>query len=142
DMEVGGNDQTFNMLMGREVMKTSSVPEQAVLVFPVLPGTDGVEKMSKSLDNYITIIEDAHNMYGKVMSIPDSVMEEYFLLTTYSPEDEIENLITKSEAGEMNPRDVKMRLAREIVAIYHGDAKAKEAEDAFVNTFAKGGVPE
>lgn len=142
DMEVGGNDQTFNILMGRDVMRISSLPEQAVLIFPLLPGTDGAQKMSKSSDNYITITEDAPNMYGKIMSIPDSVMKMYFLLLTYSPRDEIEKLLTDSESGRINPRDVKMRLAREIVAIYHGDKKAQEAEAGFVHTFAQKGVPQ
>lgn len=138
DLEVGGNDQTFNMLMGRDIMKLNKLDEQAVMSFKILPGTDGKEKMSKSLDNYIAITDEPNDMYGKVMSIPDSVMENYFELCTYTPISEVETLLQKND----NPRDIKMRLAKEITSIYHGESKAETAEKAFVETFSKGGTPQ
>ncbi|PIR37259.1 MAG: tyrosine--tRNA ligase [Candidatus Zambryskibacteria bacterium CG10_big_fil_rev_8_21_14_0_10_42_12] len=142
DMEVGGNDQTFNMLMGRDIMRLNKMEEQAVMSFNILRGTDGKEKMSKSLDNYIAITDEPHDMYGKVMSIPDHVMKEYFTLCTYTPLDEIEKMIEDSESGKVNPKDIKKRLAEEIVTIYHGSTASAAAEEAFENTFSKGGTPE
>ncbi|MEX2010469.1 MAG: tyrosine--tRNA ligase [Parcubacteria group bacterium] len=137
DMEIGGTDQTFNMLMGRNVMKMSKLPEQAVMALEILPGLDGKEKMSKSLDNYIAIIDEPSDMYGKVMSVPDSCILTYFKLATYTPLSEIE----KMNIGK-NPKDLKMRLAREIVAIYHGDEASQKALKNFTETFSNKGVPE
>jgi len=142
DLEIGGNDQTFNILMGRDVMKMNNQEPQAVMILKMLEGLDGKEKMSKSLDNYIGIIDAPSNMYGKVMSIPDSSIKNYFELATYTPIEELENIKKILEAGKTNPKDLKMRLAREIVAIYHGDKEAKRAEADFVGTFQKGGIPE
>jgi tyrosyl-tRNA synthetase len=141
DMEVGGTDQTFNMLMGREVMKINHAEEQAVLSFELLVGTDGKEKMSKSLENYIAITDVPFDMYGKVMSVPDSALPVYFALCTYTPLDMIDDIFTKIKKGG-NPRDAKMRLAKEIVSIYHGEEKALHAEEEFIKTFQKGGIPE
>lgn len=141
DMEVGGNDQTFNMLMGRDIMKLNKQQEQAVTSFKILPGTDGKEKMSKSMDNYIGITDEPDDMFGKVMSIPDAVMKDYFELVTYTPLTEIEAMIAAAESGKENPKHIKLRLAREIVAIYHGESKAKEAEENFEKTFSKKEVP-
>jgi tyrosyl-tRNA synthetase len=140
DLEVGGTDQTFNMLMGRDVMKVNGVEEQSVASFKLLTGTDGKEKMSKSLENYIAITDEPSDMYGKVMSIPDSSLENYYELCTYTPVDIVKEVFDEIKNGG-NPRDAKMRLAKEIVSIYHGEAAAKDAESAFVNTFQKGGVP-
>ncbi|HET8575319.1 MAG TPA: tyrosine--tRNA ligase [Candidatus Paceibacterota bacterium] len=140
DLEVGGTDQTFNMLMGRDVMKINKMTPQAVLSFKLLVGTDGVEKMSKSLGNYISITDAPSDMYGKVMSIPDTAVLSFFELCTYTP---IENVrdIEKKLAKGANPRDAKMQLAKEIVSIYHGEDAAGKAEKDFVETFQKGGLP-
>jgi tyrosyl-tRNA synthetase len=141
DLEIGGTDQTFNMLMGRDIMKVNGLPEQAVMSLEILPGTEGKEKMSKSLDNYIAITDTANDMYGKVMSIPDSVIATYFRLATYTPLAEVEEIEKELLKGGTNPRDVKMRLARQIVAEYHGEEAGKSAEANFVETFSKGGIP-
>lgn len=141
DLEIGGTDQTFNMLMGRNIMKANKIEPQAVMSLDILPGTDGVEKMSKSLDNYIAITDKPAEMYGKIMSVPDDCLVKYFELATYTPLDEIEGIKKKLEGGKMNPKEIKMRLAREITTIYHGEAAAKEAEEGFNETFSKGGVP-
>jgi tyrosyl-tRNA synthetase len=142
DLEIGGTDQTFNMLVGRDVMKMSKLPEQSVLALEILTGTDGREKMSKSLDNYIAITESPSDIFGKVMSLPDSLMVSYFTLATYTPISEIEDMGAKLENGKIHPRDLKLRLAREIVTIYHGEAAAKKAEENFIETFSKKGLPE
>jgi tyrosyl-tRNA synthetase len=141
DLEVGGTDQTFNMLVGRDVMKMNNIPEQAVLSFEILPGLDGKEKMSKSLDNYIAITDIPNDMYGKVMSVPDETMPTYFKLATYTPLDEVEAIEKSLHDGKGNPRDMKMRLAKQIVAEYHGEEAARAAEANFVETFSRGGVP-
>jgi tyrosyl-tRNA synthetase len=142
DLEVGGTDQTFNMLMGRDIMKINKQEQQAVLAFELLVGTDGKEKMSKSLDNYIAITDEPNDMYGKVMSVPDALIPRYFTLCTYTPTDDITSIEETLKKGKENPKDIKMRLAREIVEMYHGKQKSKEAEEAFVNTFSKKGIPE
>jgi tyrosyl-tRNA synthetase len=141
DLEIGGTDQTFNMLMGRDMMKISGLKEQAVMSLEILPGLDGKEKMSKSLDNYIAITDEPSNMYGKVMSIPDEVMPVYFRLATYTPLEEVEKIDKEIKSGKGNPRDTKMRLARQIVAEYHGEDAAEKAEADFIETFSKGGIP-
>lgn len=142
DLEIGGTDQTFNMLIGRDVMKMHKQPEQAVLALKILEGTDGKEKMSKSLDNYIGITDEPNDMYGKVMSIPDSSIASYFELCTFTPLGEVAEIKKKIEGGSVNPKDLKMELAKQIVSIYHGEAKAKEAEQNFTNTFSKKEIPE
>lgn len=140
DLEVGGTDQTFNMLMGRDVMKINGAEEQSVVSYKLLVGTDGKEKMSKSLENYIAITDAPSDIYGKVMSVPDSALKNYYELCTYTSMDTVEEIFDKISKGA-NPRDAKMRLAKEIVSIYHGMAAAEEAGNAFVSTFQKGGVP-
>lgn len=141
DIEVGGTDQHFNMLMGRTVMKNEGHEPQSVLSFDLLVGTDGKEKMSKSLGNYIGITDAPGDMYGKVMSIPDSALDSYFELCTYTPMGMVGDILMDITKGG-NPRDAKMRLAKEIVSIYHGEAAAIHAEEEFVNVFQKGGMPE
>jgi len=140
DLEIGGTDQIFNMLVGRTVMKANGLEEQAVLAFGLLEGTDGVEKMSKSLDNYIGIQDSPRDMYGKVMSIKDHSIPNYFKLAALSPLDEIKKIEQSLKAGK-NPRDIKMRLAREIVSLYHGEQEALKAEADFVSVFQKGNIP-
>lgn len=141
DLEIGGTDQTFNMLMGRDVMKHNKVEPQAVLSLEILPGLDGKEKMSKSLDNYVAITDSPSEMFGKIMSIPDRAISVYFKLATYTALSEVKEIEKKLEESKHNPRDTKLRLAHEIVSIYHGEDKAKEAEKDFIETFSKKGVP-
>ena len=142
DLEIGGTDQLFNMLMGRDVMKMNSQEEQSVMAVDLLEGLDGKEKMSKSLDNYIGITDEPNNMYGKVMSVPDALIPRYFALASYTPLTEIEEIKQLLSDGKTNPRDLKMRLAKEIVAIYHGEKASVDAEQFFVDTFSKGKIPE
>lgn len=133
DVEIGGFDQLFNLKAGRIIQKHYGMVEQDVLTVQMLEGTDG-RKMSTSWDNVITIIDEPNDMFGKVMSIKDELISKYFLLCTSVKESEI----PKNE----NPRDTKMKLAFEIVKIYHGEKKAKEAEENFVNTFQKKEIPD
>lgn len=142
DLEIGGTDQTFNMHMGRDIMKINNEEQQAVLSVELLVGIDGKEKMSKSLDNYIAITDEPSNMFGKIMSVPDSAIVKYFELATYTPIDEIKEIEKNISSEKVNPKDIKMRLAKEVVAMYYGDKKADEAEENFVGTFQKGGIPE
>lgn len=142
DVEIGGTDQTFNMLMGRDVMKMNKKEPQSVISIRLLEGTDGKEKMSKSLDNYIAITDEPNDMYGKIMSLPDSSIVNYFNLCTYTPLEEVKKIENDIKKGKTNPKDIKMRLAREIVVIYHGEDNAIKAEQNFINTFSKGGLPE
>ena len=141
DLEIGGTDQTFNMLMGRDVMRMSKQEEQAVMALDILEGLDGKEKMSKSLDNYIGIADEPNDMYGKVMSIPDHVIARYFTLATYTPSEEILEIEKGLKDGSLHPKNTKMRLAREITAIYHGENSANAAEKNFVETFSEGRIP-
>ena len=142
DLEIGGTDQTFNMLMGRDVLRMNKQEEQAVMALDLLEGLDGKEKMSKSLDNYVSIADEPNDMYGKILSIPDAMITRYFLLTTYTPSTEIAEIEAGLKSGGLHPRDTKMRLAREIVAIYHGEKLAQAAEKNFVETFSEGKIPE
>jgi tyrosyl-tRNA synthetase len=137
DVEIGGNDQRFNNLVGRTLMGQYGMEPQAVLLCPLLVGTDGVEKMSQSLGNYIAVTDLPNDIYGKTMSIPDAIMENYFELATDVPMDEARSLCAAAASGEANPRDVKRRLAREIVTLYHGPAAAQEADDYFIKTFSQ-----
>jgi tyrosyl-tRNA synthetase len=142
DLEIGGTDQTFNMLIGRDVMRMHKQPEQSVMVMDILEGLDGKEKMSKSLDNYVGIADEPSDMYGKIMSIPDSVIGRYFLLATYTPADEVQEIEDGLSSGASHPKDIKMRLAREIVVIYHGEAAAHAAAQSWNETFSQGKIPE
>ena len=129
DVEMGGRDQTFNILAGRDLQKELGQEPQIALFMPLLVGLDGVKKMSKSLGNYVGIAESADAMYGKLMSVSDAMMQTYFTLCTDVPLPEIDSLVADAESGATNPKDVKRRLAREIIAIYH-DADAANAADA------------
>lgn len=140
DLEVGGTDQVFNMLLGRDIMKDNGVEPQSVLAFEILTGTDGKEKMSKSLGNFVGITEKPDEMFGKIMSMPDYLIVKYFNLCTYTPLKDIENIQKEMESG--NPRDFKLRLAKEIVEIYHGKGAAEEANKFFIETFSKGSIPQ
>lgn len=142
DLEIGGTDQVFNMLMGRRVMEIAGKEPQAVMGMRLLVGLDGSEKMSKSLDNYIGLMDSPGEMYGKVMSIPDSAMRDYYELATYTPLPDIERLFMDIEKGRIHPKDAKMSLARQIVEIYHGKSAAESAEKEFIEVFQKGDLPE
>ncbi len=131
DIELGGTDQTFNVMMGRNIQKDYEVAQQVPLFIPLLVGIDGKEKMSKSLGNYIGINEDAKDMYVKIMKIPDDMIIPYFELTTDVHPDKIANISKLLENGEVNPRDIKMLLARDIISLYHSPEELKEAEDNF-----------
>lgn len=142
DVELGGTEQRFNILMGRKLQKDYGQESQTALFMPVLEGTDGIDKMSKSLGNYIGINEDAGNMYGKVMSIPDQLIIKYFRLVTDVHPDEIGAMEEMLGHNEVNPRDLKMKLAREITGLYHGSSAASQAENSFISVFQRKGVPE
>ncbi|MCG9554039.1 tyrosine--tRNA ligase [Vibrio sp. Isolate31] len=141
DVELGGTDQKFNLLMGRELQKAAGQKPQAVLMMPLLVGLDGVKKMSKSAHNYIGISEAPSEMFGKIMSISDDLMWSYYELLSFRPLEEVAELKASVEAGK-NPRDVKVLLAKEIIARFHSEADADAAEQEFVNRFAKNQVPD
>lgn len=137
DVEMGGTDQKFNNLVGRTLQKEYDQKPQIVFLMPILEGLDGVQKMSKSLGNYIGITEPPSEMYGKAMSIPDEIMRRYFELCTDVDLDEVDRRLR-----EDHPRDNKRWLAREIVGIYHGDEAARAADEEFVRVFSQKGVPD
>jgi tyrosyl-tRNA synthetase len=140
DVELGGTDQKFNLLVGRHLQEAYGQEPQCVLTMPLLEGLDGVNKMSKSLGNYVGIAEPADAQFGKLMSISDELMWRYFELLSFRPLPEIEGLRAAIAAGR-NPRDVKFELAREIVARFHGDAAAEAAQAAFIARFAQRSLP-
>ncbi|HIQ04077.1 MAG TPA: tyrosine--tRNA ligase [Anaerolineae bacterium] len=142
DVQIGGTDQLFNLMAGRKLMEACGLRPQVILTFPILVGTDGVLRMSKSTGNYIGINEPPEQMYGKVMSIPDEAMLNYFnLLTRYTPQ-QIAEIEEGLKSGRLHPRDVKMELAREIVSIYHGDEVVGPAEAHFKRIFQQRELPE
>ena len=141
DVELGGTDQKFNLLVGRELQRAAGQEPQIIITMPLLEGTDGKEKMSKSLGNYIGITEAPGEMFGKLMSISDELMWRYYELLSFAPLEKI--LLLKNEvAAGRNPRDAKVRLAKEIVARFHSQAAAEEAEAAFEARFRHGEVPQ
>jgi tyrosyl-tRNA synthetase len=142
DIELGGTDQHFNVLMGRHLQEHFGKEKQIVILLPLLEGLDGVEKMSKSKNNYIGVDEDQHSMYGKTMSIPDELISKYFDLVTDLPVDEKKQIKEDLEQGKLHPRDTKMYLARTIVRIYHNDLEAEKAEATFKAVFQKGSLPD
>jgi len=141
DVEMGGTDQKFNLLVGRHIQQTYDVEQQIVITLPLLEGLDGVQKMSKSYGNYIGITEPAGEMFGKVMSISDELMWRYFELLSFRPIADIEALKKAAEDGR-NPRDIKFELAVEIVARFHEEASAERAKAEFISRFQKGAMPE
>jgi len=142
DIELGGTDQKFNLLVGRDIQREYNQEPQVIITLPLLEGTDGVEKMSKSLNNYIGINESPQEMYGKVMSVPDNLMIRYFELVTDVSLDEINKIKTGLESNALHPRDVKKRLAREIVKLYHEQSAAIIAEEEFKKVFKNKLYPE
>ncbi len=141
DVEFGGTDQTFNLLMGRHLQGEEGMPEQTIITMPILEGLDGVQKMSKSLGNYIGISEAPSEMYGKAMSIPDELMMRYFMLVTDMSIEEQKQLGKDLESGVAHPRDVKMKLAHTIVRLYHGEEAANFGQEEFVRVFQKHAMP-
>ncbi len=140
DIELGGTDQKFNLLLGREVQKFYSKEPQIAFTLPLLEGLDGVKKMSKSLDNYIAIEDNADEMFGKIMSISDDLMWRYFELLSFRDEEEITEL-KKSQKEGSNPRDIKFLLAEEIVNRFHGEGSGNSAKEEFQSRFQKGNNP-
>lgn len=141
DVELGGNDQKFNNLMGRTLMQQYSMEPQVVVLSPLLVGTDGKEKMSQSLGNYIGVTDTPDEMFGKTMSIPDELLENWFELCTDVPLSEIAEMKSAMVSGSLNPRDAKRRLAREIVALYHSVEDAQRADDEFLQRFSQKQMP-
>ncbi|MGL5758385.1 tyrosine--tRNA ligase [Plesiomonas sp.] len=142
DVELGGTDQRFNLLMGRELQKDYGQKPQIVITMPLLVGLDGEKKMSKSAHNYIGISEAPSEMFGKVMSISDELMWNWYVLLSFRPLAEIDDFKARIAAGTLNPRDVKVWLAKEIIARFHSQADADAAEQEFINRFQKGAMPE
>ncbi|CAD5261547.1 Tyrosine--tRNA ligase 2 [Alteromonas sp. 38] len=141
DVELGGTDQRFNLLMGRELQKEQGIKPQSIVMVPLLEGLDGVQKMSKSLNNYIGITDAPNEMFGKVMSISDDLMWRYYDLLSFRPLEEIAELKQRVENGE-NPRDIKILLAKEIIARFHDDAAAEGAHQDFIQRFQKNAIPD
>lgn len=142
DVELGGTDQLFNLLAGRELMEKMGMEPQVCLTLPLLEGTDGVKKMSKSYGNYIGLTDEPADMFGKVMSIPDSLMVKYYRLASTAPVSEVDRIEKDLESGKADPNQTKRALARNIVAAYHGQEAAREAEAAFDRQFKKHEIPE
>ncbi|MCF8778716.1 tyrosine--tRNA ligase [Vibrio sp. IRLE0018] len=141
DVELGGTDQKFNLLMGRELQKANGQKPQVVLMMPLLVGLDGEKKMSKSAHNYIGVSEAPSEMFGKIMSISDDLMWSYYELLSFRPLEELAQFKADVAAGK-NPRDIKVLLAKEIIARFHSEADADAAEQEFVNRFAKNQIPD
>ena len=141
DVECGGTDQKFNLLVGRELQRDYGQEPQVVITVPILEGLDGVKKMSKSLDNYIAIDEDPDDMFGKIMSISDELMWRWFELLSFIPEEEIAKLKTEMDSGK-NPRDIKFVLAEELVDRFHNEGDGKKCKDTFLKRFQKGQMPD
>jgi len=142
DVELGGTDQKFNLLVGRKLLEMKNMQPQIAMILPILRGTDGVDKMSKSLDNYIGISENPDSMYGKTMSIPDNLISEYFYLVLDKDEEEAKEIDRMINSQKVNPMELKMKLARGIVELFHSREDAQRAEENFVKVFSKRELPE
>ncbi len=141
DVEIGGTDQKFNLLLGRHIQKSYRQSPQVIITMPILEGLDGKEKMSKSLGNYIGITEPAREMYGKIMSIPDELIFRYFRLLTTFPETKINTLENQFRKGKLHPKEAKARLAFELVKFYHGEEEAKKEAETFETVFSRKEIP-
>ncbi len=142
DIELGGTDQKFNLLVGRDLQREYGQKPQAIITMPLLVGTDGVEKMSKSMGNYIGITDPADQIYGKTLSIPDTLIATYFALGTEISDSDLAEIKDDLEKGKSNPRDLKRRLARNLVSLYHDEEAAKKAEQNFDKLFISKENPE
>jgi len=142
DIEIGGTDQKFNLLVGRELQKTDGQEPQVVMTLPLIEGLDGVQKMSKSLGNHIALKDSPREMFGKVMSIPDTMMERYYrYAAAFSPK-EVEPVLTALKNGELHPREAKARLAQRIVSLFHSDEAGVSAREEFDEIFKNKGMPD
>lgn len=141
DVEIGGTDQTFNLLVGRDLQPIFGQAAQQILTVNLIVGLDGVKKMGKSLDNYIAMTAPANDMFGKLMSLPDRTMRTYFEALTDVSDEEIAEFERKTAEGTLNPRDVKLRMAREIVTEFHDETSAQEAQEAFIRQFSERKLP-
>lgn len=141
DVEIGGTDQTFNLLVGRDLQPIFGQAAQQILTVNLIVGLDGVKKMGKSLDNYIAMTAPANDMFGKLMSLPDQTMRTYFEALTDVSDEEIDEFERKMAEGSLNPRDVKLRMAREIVTEFHDETSAQEAQEAFIRQFSERKLP-
>lgn len=142
DVELGGTDQKFNLLVARDIQREYKMEPQVAITLPILVGTDGVEKMSKSLENYIGITDSPREIFGKTLSIPDTLIYDYFLLTTDVGQAELQEIKAALRDGRTNPRDLKRRLARELVKLYHSDDAARAAQEEFDRIFVKKDLPD
>ena len=142
DVEIGGTDQKFNLLLGRELQKEYEMDKQIAIMLPILEGTDGKMKMSKSYDNYIAFNEKPNDMYGKIMSIPDDLMFKYYRLVSNVNLKEIEDLKIMLDSDKISLRDLKRKLAREVISIYYDENIASRAEQHFINVFVKKVAPD
>jgi tyrosyl-tRNA synthetase len=142
DIEIGGTDQTFNFVTARDIMREMDMPPQVILTMPLLVGLDGKKKMSKSYENYIAITESPREMFGKVMSIPDELLESYFELALFYTNEEIKKIQIEIKDKEKNPRDIKFKLASEIVKLYHNEKEAEKAAVEFEKVFKMKGLPD
>ncbi|MCC6643873.1 tyrosine--tRNA ligase [Candidatus Peregrinibacteria bacterium] len=141
DVELGGNDQMFNMMAARPLQKHAEQTPQSVMTMKILVGTDGIKKMGKSEGNFIAVLDEPREMFGKIMSIPDHIIGNYFEMCTNYEEEEIKNIEKRLKKGE-NPRDIKIELAKTIVTMYHSQEAADNAAQEFNNIFSKGGIPD
>jgi len=141
DVELGGTDQKFNLLMGRQLQKEYQKNQQIAIMMPILEGLDGVQKMSKSLGNYIGISEPPQEIYGKTMSVPDELMLKYYELVTDLSNEEVDKLRQGIQDGSVHPRDAKMNLAKSFVRMFHGDQEAEQAEEHFKRVFQQHALP-
>ena len=142
DVELGGTDQKFNLLVGRDLQREYDQDPQIIITLPLLEGTDGVEKMSKSYDNYIAFDDSPEDMYGKLLSISDDMIKKYYKLAVFADKDKLASIDKKLSDSSINPRDIKRDLARDLVSRYYDDNKAKKAEDAFDQIFIKKDIPD
>jgi tyrosyl-tRNA synthetase len=142
DVELGGTDQKFNLLVGRDIQREYNQEPQVILTMPILVGTDGVDKMSKSLDNYIGISDSPKDIFGKTLSIPDKLIHQYFELVTDVPNQELSAIQSSLADARTNPRDIKRRLARTLVRMYYSQTSADEAEKEFDRIFVQKSTPE
>ena len=142
DVELGGTDQKFNLLVGRDLQREYDQDPQIIITLPLLEGTDGVEKMSKSYDNYIAFDDSPEDMYGKLLSISDDMIKKYYKLAVFADKDKLTSIDKKLSDSSINPRDIKRDLARDLVSRYYDDNKAKKAEDAFDQIFIKKDIPD
>jgi len=142
DVELGGTDQKFNLIMGRHLLEAKGKQPQIAIIMPILRGLDGVQKMSKSLGNYVGITEDPKTMFGKIMSIPDELIAEYYYLILDVDDEKAKEIEESIKEGKVNPRDLKLELAKGIVEIFHGGDEAQKAYDNFIRVFSKRELPE